>query len=118
MTGRTWNRLAQAALAATLIALVSVASAGGAPATPVAVGPDSGAVVAFLPAFSWSPVSGADRYEFEISADAGFNSPVLGSNLDHFFTKNAHATINKAIPNGTYWWHVRAVAPDGSLSPW
>ena len=118
MTGRTRNRLTRAALVATLIALVSVAPAGSAPAAPVAVGPDSGAVLAFLPAFSWSGVSGADRYEFEISADSGFNSPVLGSNFDHFFTKNTHATINKSVPNGTYWWHVRSVASDGSLSPW
>ena len=34
--------------------------------------------------------SGADRYEFEIPADAGFNSPVLGS-TPTTFTKNAHA---------------------------
>jgi hypothetical protein len=118
MTGRTRNRLTRAALIATLIALVSVAPAGSAPAAPVAAGPDAGAVLAFLPAFSWSGVSGADRYEFEISADSGFNSPVLGSNFDHFFTKNTHATINKSVPNGTYWWHVRSIGPDGSLSPW
>jgi hypothetical protein len=118
VTGRTRNRLTRAALIATLIALVSVAPAGSAPAAPVAAGPDAGAVLAFLPAFSWSGVSGADRYEFEISADSGFNSPVLGSTFDHFFTKNTHATINKSIPNGTYWWHVRSIGPDGSLSPW
>ena len=118
MTGRTRNRLTRAALVATLIALVSVAPAGSAPAAPVAAGPDAGAVLAFLPAFAWSAVSGADRYEFEISADSGFNSPVLGSNFDHFFTKNTHATINKSIPNGTYWWHVRSVGSDGSVSPW
>lgn len=118
MTGRTRNRLTRAALVAVVIALVSVAPAGSAPAAPVAAGPDPGAVLAFLPAFSWSTVSGADRYEFEISGDSGFNSPVLGSNFDHFFTRNAFATINKSIPNGTYWWHVRSIGSDGSLSPW
>lgn len=116
-SGRKRN-LTRAALAATVVALVTVAPAGGAPAAPVPTGPDQGAVVAFLPVFGWSPVSGADRYEFEISADSGFNSPVLGSNFDHFFTRNTRATINRAIPNGTYWWHVRSVGSDGSVSPW
>ena len=52
------------------------------------------------------------------SADPGFNSPVLGLNLDHFFTRNTRATLTKTIPDGTYWWHVRGVASDGSVGPW
>ncbi|MGH3033190.1 MAG: hypothetical protein ACRDON_01360 [Gaiellaceae bacterium] len=95
-----------------------VAPVGAAPATPVAATPDEGVVADAVPVFGWEPVAGADRYEWEIAADPGFNSPVLGSSYDHFFTRNTRATLKKTIPNGTYWWHVRAVASNGSVSPW
>jgi hypothetical protein len=26
--------------------------------------------------------------------------------------------MTKVIPNGTYWWHVRSVSPEGAVSPW
>jgi hypothetical protein len=107
-----------AAIAALAVALVSVGPAGGAPAIPAPVMPADGASFAFLPAFGWGAISGADRYEFEIAADPGFNAPVLGSQYDHFFTKNTRATLTKVIPNGTYWWHVRGVAADGAVSGW
>jgi hypothetical protein len=100
------------------VALISVAPAGGAPAVPVPVAPGDGASFAFLPAFGWSMVAGTDRYEFEIAADPGFNAPVLGAQGDHFFTKNTRATLTKVVPNGTYWWHVRAVDSGGSVSDW
>jgi hypothetical protein len=109
---------ARAAVAALAIALVTVAPAGGAPPVPVPTTPGDGNSFAFLPAFGWSAVSGADRFEFEIAADPGFNAPVLGSTYDHFFTKNTRATLTKVVPNGTYWWHVRGVATDGSVSGW
>jgi hypothetical protein len=105
-------------LALLALALISIAPAQGAPAVPVPTAPGDGATFAFLPAFGWSPVAGADRYEFEIAADPGFNAPVLGSQYDHFFTKNTRATLTKVVPNGTYWWHVQAVAADGAVSGW
>jgi large repetitive protein len=104
------------ALGATGVVLVSPAGAALAPPTPLT--PGDGVTVDSVPAFGWQAVARADRYEWEISADPGFNSPVLGSSYDHFFTKNTRATLKKVIPNGTYWWHVRAVAADGSVSPW
>jgi hypothetical protein len=120
MSSRSRERVsgARVAVAALAIALVTVAPAGGAPAVPVPTTPGDGASFAFLPAFGWSAVSGADRFEFEIAADPAFNAPVLGSLYDHFFTKNTRATLTKVIPNGTYWWHVRGVASDGSVSGW
>lgn len=119
-SARSRTRLlrARVAVATLAIALVSIAPAGSAPAVPVPVMPTDGQSFAFLPAFGWGAVSGADRYEFEIAADSNFNAPVLGSAYDHFFTKNTRATLTKVIPNGTYWWHVQAVAPDGSVSGW
>ena len=120
MRTRSRKRLSavRAAAAVLMVALVSVAPAAGAPATPVPLSPGDGETFAFMPAFGWGMVAGADRYEFEIAADPGFNAPVLGSQFDHFFTKNTRATLTKVVPNGTYWWHVRSVAGDGSVSDW
>ena len=71
-----------------------------------------------LPAFGWRGVGGADHYEFELGADPSFNSPVLGHGRDSFATNNTWATLDQTIPNGTYWWHVRAVSKSGGVSGW
>jgi protein-S-isoprenylcysteine O-methyltransferase Ste14 len=98
--------------------LLAAQAAGAAPAVPPVVGPPPATVVESLPAFGWDAVRGAERYEWQIAADPAFNSPVLGSSHDRFFTKNTRATMAKVVPNGDYWWRVRAVAPDGAVSPW
>src|SRR5262249_45904714 len=64
----------------------------------------------------WS-ARGADHYEFELAGDTGFNSLLLGS-LGHFQTRSTIATINKTLPDGKYWWRIRAVGKSGSISPW
>jgi hypothetical protein len=111
----SWFSIVAAAVA--VLALL-VSPAGAALSAPVAIAPGDTAALDALPVFAWAPVAGAARYEWEIAADPGFNSPVLGSNWDHFFTRNTRATMWKVVPNGTYWWHVRAVTADGSVSPW
>jgi hypothetical protein len=86
--------------------------------TPDLLSPASGAVVDSVPAFSWSPVASVDHYEFQVAADSGFNSPVLGKGADSFATSNTRATLLKTFPNGTYYWRARSVGADGSVSPW
>jgi large repetitive protein len=110
------RKLLAAAFAA--IAFLTAGPARGAVGRPTQTGPASGAVVQFLPAFAWTPVAKADKYEFQISADAGMNSPVLGDGKDAFFTRNTRATLLKTIPNGTYWWRVRASNAAGESSAW
>ena len=100
------------------LSLVLAAPAHAALGTPTPVSPSNGLSVDALPAFSWAAVNGADRYEFQIAADSGMNSPVLGRGEDQFTTRNTRATLKKTIPNGTYWWRVRAIAKDGSPSAW
>jgi protein-S-isoprenylcysteine O-methyltransferase Ste14 len=115
------RRLQRAMLALVLFAGAALAGSSGAGAAlraPVPISPAAGAQVALLPAFAWNPVGGADRYEFQIAADAGFNAPVLGTGQDRFFTRNTRATLKKAVPNGVYWWRVRAAGPRGAVSPW
>jgi hypothetical protein len=101
------------------LALVFGAQAfAAAPAVPTPVAPANGLSVDALPTFSWGAVAGADRYEFQLAADAGMNSPVLGRGEDQFTTRNTRATVKKTVPNGTYWWRVRAIAKDGVPSAW
>ena len=110
--GRTTYSKLRIVLAALAVALITVAPAASAPDVPQLVGPNDGDTVAFLPIFSWDPVTGADKYNFQLAADTGFNSvvyQVLG-------TKNTRATPDKTIPNGTYYWRVQAVDVDGNTS--
>ena len=110
------RKLLAAAFAA--IAFLTAGPARGAVARPTQTAPAAGAVSQFLPAFAWTPVAGADQYEFQISADAGMNSPVLGDGKDNFVTRNTRATLKQTIPNGTYWWRVRATKAAGEISKW
>jgi hypothetical protein len=110
------RKLLAAAFAA--IAFLTAGPARAAVARPTQTAPAAGAVVQFVPSFAWTPVAGADKYEFQISADAGMNSPVLGTGQDDFFTHNTRATLKKTVPNGTYWWRVRATNALGDVSQW
>jgi len=115
---RALRRIGISAALAVLTLLAVGSAVAGAPSTPVPTAPNNGAVVDSMPAFAWSPVRGAADYEFQIAADAGFNSPVLGQGKDDFRTRNTRATLVQTAPNGTYWWRVRAIGPTGTASPW
>ncbi|MFL5923843.1 MAG: hypothetical protein ACJ74S_07730 [Gaiellaceae bacterium] len=101
-----------------MLALAGGSVALAVPKAPVPASPASGALVDRMPAFAWSGVAGAEEYEFEIAADPGFNSPVLGAGKDDFRTKNTRATLIQTAPNGTYWWRVRAIGKNGTPSAW
>jgi len=105
-------------VAAPLVALLVAGAAAGRLSTPVPTAPNDGVGVGGMPAFAWTPVAGAEEYEFEIAADRGFNSPVLGQGKDDFRTKNTRATLPETAPNGTYWWRVRAIGKSGGTSAW
>jgi hypothetical protein len=113
---------ALSAFIATSIALATAAPARAVDNTPLAaptpLSPAAGVTVDAVPPFAWTPVQAADHYEFQVAADAGFNSPVLGRGADDFTTQNARATLLKTVPNGTYFWRVRAVGSNGSVSSW
>ena len=110
------RRLLAAAFAA--IAFLMAGPARAAVDRPNPTAPAVGATVQFLPVLAWTPVKGADKYEVQVSADAGMDSPVLGPGKDDFLTKNTRATLTQTVPNGTYYWRVRAIGGDGSVSPW
>src|SRR3954464_7096651 len=95
------------ALAATVLA-IAAAPALAVPndprPAPTAPSPAAGAPVESIPAFAWSAVSIADHYEFQLAADAGFNSPVLGHGSDDFTTQNTRATALKTGPKRPHSW--------------
>lgn len=101
------------AIATLAVLLVAVGPAASAPAVPTLVTPATGTEVDGIPAFGWNAVSGAAKYEFQLSADSGFNSTQAS-----FFTENTRATLDKTLPNGTYWWRVRSVDASGAASGW
>ncbi|MDP9491981.1 MAG: hypothetical protein M3P42_07255 [Actinomycetota bacterium] len=107
-----------ALVAAAVLLAVAAPTPAATLAAPTPLSPAAGASLQALPSFAWSAVAGAARYEFQFAADAGFNSPVFGRGEDQFFTRNTRATLKKTAPNGTYYWRVRAVSADGSVSPW
>ncbi len=112
-------RVVSGALVASAVLLAAAAPTPAATlAAPNPLSPASGATVQALPTFSWSAVAGAARYEFQFAADVGFNAPVFGRGEDQFFTRNTRATLKKTAPNSTYYWRVRAISTDGSVSPW
>ncbi len=82
------------------------------------VSPANGATTQYLPALGWKAVSGADHYVYQLAADVGFNSPVNVSGASVLETNNTWASFKTAVPNGKYYWHVRAVDSAGKVSPW
>jgi hypothetical protein len=103
-------------LSVLVLAVPGVAAA--APRTPIPVSPLNGATTSFVPALGWQAVSGAHHYVYQLAADSGFNSPVSVSGASVLETYNTWATFKTAVPNGNYYWHVRAVDAAGKLSPW
>ncbi len=105
-------------LSLSVLVLAAPGVAAAAPKAPTPVSPAHGATTQFLPALGWKAVSGADHYVYQLAADAGFNSPVIVSGASVLETFNTWATFKTAVPNGKYYWHVRAVDSAGKVSPW
>jgi len=86
----------------------------GAASVPTIGSPENGGTASATPAFSWSPVVGATKYEFQLSADASFALPLLAS------TKLASTGIQPSVTldaGSTYFWRVRSLEPqEGSWS--
>jgi hypothetical protein len=73
-----------------------------------------------LPTFEWAPVAHAASYQFELAADPRFGSLVQRTLFGQgsLQTHNTAATLDKAVPDGAYWWRVRALTAKGSAGAW
>jgi hypothetical protein len=80
--------------------------------------PANDAHVEAVPYFSWAPVRGAAKYEFQLSADPGFKSIVLGQGRGSFKTMNTFATVDKTLADGDYYWRVRAIDKRDRAGRW
>lgn len=81
--------------------------------------PRNGASVQALPTFTWAAVAKATTYQFQLSADRRFASVIQSfAHKGAIETPNTAAAIDKAVPNGTYYWRARAVSGANSSGPW
>jgi large repetitive protein len=116
-------QLRHLAFIAAIAMLVPAADAQAAPfasRSPRPEAPAAGATVQALPSFTWKAVKGADQYEFQLAGDRRFGSIVLGTGRGKgsFRTRNTVATVDKTIPDGRYFWRVRAISGGGRAGKW
>jgi hypothetical protein len=82
--------------------------------------PLANASVQALPTFSWRAVKGAAQYEFQLSADVRFSSIVTGTGRGKGSqrTRNTAATLEATVPDGKYYWRVRAISKSARAGAW
>ena len=108
------------ALGITAVLLLALLPTGASAAVgaPKLMTPANAAHMSALGTFTWSKVSSAEHYEFELAADERFGSIVGGSGAGSFSTRNLAATLTKSIPDGSYFWRVRAITARGTAGKW
>lgn len=86
------------------------------PATPTLASPAEGASVVTPFTISWNAVAdpqGITAYNWQVSASTSFtNNSAVGTVAGNV----TQATVSNNLPNGTYFWRVQAVNPDGAGS--
>ncbi len=77
---------------------------------PVIASPANGATIeSTKPAFSWTPVSGATMYHFQLSEGTAFAAPIYDTQVAN---AGAQLPLTITLEQGkTYFWRVRALAP-------
>jgi hypothetical protein len=112
-----------AKLPATLIAvfavmLVSTAAAQAKLGAPKLQSPGNSSTAASMPAFTWKAVAKAASYQFEFSAERNFSSSVPGWSAGPITLDTTAITNDDTVPNGTYFWRVRAMSATDVPGRW
>ncbi len=92
------------------------------PTLPVPASPADGETIGLTgnatPTFRWSAAvsESAVSYELQIDSDPEFSNPIV----DKTNLNNTRCTLSKAeaLPQGTYYWRVKAVDAAGNASDW
>lgn len=84
-------------------------------ARPALESPANHASVQSLPTFAWRSARRAASYQFQLAADAHFGAIVFQGS---FATFNTAATLNQAVPDGTYYWRARGITAKDAAGPW
>ena len=71
-----------------------------------------------LPAFRWGSVRRAASYQFEFSSVRNFSSGVAGFATGPIALTNTAISNDQTIPNGKYFWRVRAVSAKDVPGRW
>lgn len=82
------------------------------PAAPVLTSPSDTATLRSSPVFRWNRAAGAVSYEFQYDNDADVSSPTYSVTTPNTNRKPP------AMPNGTFFWRVRAQDAAGNWSDW
>jgi hypothetical protein len=65
---------------------------------------------------SWTPVSWALGYEVQIASRSNFSQPEYQNNT--LAANTLSLTVSTPLPNGTYYWRVRAKKSATSWGSW
>ncbi len=121
MALRDLKTVTTTALVSLLMATLTVGSAGTAsavpPPAPVLVAPSDGASVTIPFTVSWSVVSGAGGYNWQLSRSSSFEKVV--EHNDRLLPGVATTDdIVSGIPPGTYFWRAQAVSRNLEAGAW
>ena len=70
---------------------------------------------ASTPTLTWNRVSWATEYEIQVDSALTFTMPL---NFTATVPSSTLEVTTTSLPDGTYYWHVRAKKPDGTWGAW
>jgi large repetitive protein len=112
------SRFSASLVAAFALLLLTGAAAQARLTAPKLTSPSNRSTVQALPAFTWGSVHGAAQYQFEFSANGNFSSGVNGFGVGPLSLDTTAITNSDTIPDGTYFWRVRAVSATNVPGRW
>ncbi len=117
VTGIRRSRFVVGMLLALALLLIINLSASAQPGQPTLVSPDDNENMNDnTPLMDWGDVTGADNYHIQIDNDSDYSSPNVDN--DNVGSVSQYTVPDEnALPDGVYYWHVRAENTDG-LGSW
>ncbi len=117
VTGIRRSRFVVSMLLALALLIIINLSAAAQPGQPTLVSPENNENMNDnTPLMDWGDVTGADNYHIQIDSDSDYSSPNVDN--DNVGSVSQYTVPDEnALPDGAYYWHVRAENADG-LGSW